>query len=138
MLIERPETLQHVNYCPRCHDEVVAPALAKYNETLARAKNVNYWPRAYRGHIPILKKAREEISVASGRDRDDILLKMGFIAAEMGFNGLVRGELVSRKVRDEGYQKMEWSGRATPCNVDEEKLERNEFREAHWRVLSHR
>jgi hypothetical protein len=88
--------------------------------------------------IPVIKKSRTEVEVKSGSDRDDVLLKLGFLAAELGFNGLMRGELVRKKVRDHGYQKMEWSGRALPVKVDEGKLERSEFREAHWRVLHHR
>lgn len=139
LLREVPENLRHHAYCPRCHDEVVAPAAANYDEILERAKQVGYWARAYRGHVPVLKKAREKVQVISGgRDRDHVLLTLGFRAAELGYNGLIDGELKSRKVRDHGYQKMEWSGHAVPCKVDNEKLERNEFHEAYWRVLPHR
>lgn len=138
MLSTKPEILSHDKYCPRCFDEHVEPARVRYEEVLERAKEVHFWPRTYRGNIPVLKKGRVELSVPSGRGRDEVLLKLGFLAAEQGFNGLVQGELVSKKVRDHGYQKMEWSARGMPVTVDEGKLEREEFREAHWRVLAHR
>lgn len=138
-LSDRPDRLKHLVYCLRCHDEIVSPALETYNQTLERAKNVGYWPRTYRGHIPVLKKALDKVRVETGRDHDEVLLRLGFMAAEQGFNGLILGEITSRKVRTEhGYQKMEWKGHATPCLVDEEKLSRAEFREQHWRVLPHR
>lgn len=138
MLAQVPKELSHTDYCPNCHDNNVAPALEKYNEVLEKAKGVHFWPKTYRGHIPILKKGRVEIVVAEGRDRNEVLLKLGFLAAEQGFNGLTRGELFSKKVRNHGYQKMVWSGKGFPVTVDEGKLERAEFREAHWRVLHHR
>ncbi|MBI3542190.1 MAG: hypothetical protein HY075_02805, partial [Deltaproteobacteria bacterium] len=133
-----PAELCHNNYCPRCFDSVVGPAKASYDETLERAKKVGFWSRGYRGNVPVIKKALRDIEVVGGKDRDKVVLKLGFKAASMGYNGLVRGELVSKKVRDHGYQKMVWSGSAIPCTVDEGKLEREEFREAHWRVLAHR
>lgn len=138
MLSKKPAILSHDKYCPRCHDEHIEPARASYDETLERAKQVHFWPRTYRGHIPVIAKGRAELVVEGGNDRDEVLLKLGFMAAELGYNGLIKGELVSRKWRDEGYQKMQWTGRGFPVTVDEGKLERAEFREAHWRVLHHR
>ena len=135
---ERPEILSHARYCPRCFDEHIIPAREAYTETLERAKNVGFWTRTYRGTIPIIKRGRLEIEVKGGRDRDDILLRLGFRAAELGFNGLVHGVMASKKLRNHGYQKMEWEARALPVKVDQEKVDREEWREAHWRILSHR
>lgn len=133
--------LTHPEYCPRCYDAHVVPALNAYLETLEKAKNVGFWPKTYRGHIPVLKKARIEVKVEASPDRDEVLLRLGFMAAEQGFNGLILGEIIARKVHkgnSRGYQTMEWSGHALPAQVDQDKIDRAEFREAHWRVLSHR
>jgi hypothetical protein len=138
LLDVRPAELGHAQYCPRCHESVVEPALQRYDEQLSRARNVGYWARTYRGHVPVLKKGQRSIEVAGFRDRDEALLKMAFLAVEQGFNGLVHGELISRKERNHGYQKMLWSGRATPARIDEEALERAEYHEATWRVIHHR
>lgn len=138
LMTPKPENLSKSAYCPRCHGDIVEPALATYGETLERAKQVGYWSRTYRGQVPVLKKGREKIEVSGGRDRDDVLIRLGYMATELGFNGLIQGELKSRKIRDHGYQKMEWSGHALPCIVDMEKVEREEWQEAHWRVLHHR
>lgn len=142
MLEKIPDELTKLQYCPRCHDEKVAPIAEHYAQTLERAKNVGFWAKAYRGNVPVLKKARYEVQVQGGTDRAEVLLKLGFRAAEQGFNGVINGELIGKKVRREGdrkgYQSMEWSARGWPVMVDEDKISREEFREAHWRVLHHR
>ena len=133
-----PIELEAVDCCPRCYDAKVQPALDAYNEVLERAKAVGYWSKAYRGHVPVLEKGRIEVAVQDGKDREDVIYKLGYLAAEQGFNGLINGVVDSKKVRDHAYSKMVWSGKALPCRVDMEKLDREEYREAHWRVLHHR
>lgn len=135
---EVPAELKHSIYCPQCFDQVVAPAQAEYADLLEKAKQVGVWTRTYKGNVPVLKKAQTEVSVDNARDRDDVFMRLAFKAVELGYNGLVRAEITSRKQRDHGYQKMVWSGHALPAQVDMEKLEREEFREMHWRVLHHR
>ena len=117
-----PPELAHRNYCPSCYDSRVEPALAGYGATLERARDVDFWPKSYRGAIPVLRKGRERVSVADRRDRSEVLLALGFRAAELGFNGLIDGEVSSRKVRNHGYQKMLWSGSALPCEIDRSRL----------------
>jgi hypothetical protein len=124
-----PEWIDKKFFCPRCFDDVIAPVIASYEEKLALAKEVHYWPKNYRGYIPVLRKSRTELRVENAKDRDEALLQLGFLAVEAGFNGMVQGEISSRKVRNFGYQNMSWSARALPVMVDNEKLERNEFRE---------
>lgn len=135
---EKPEILSHSAYCPNCYDRHVSPSLAEYETTLAHARETCVWSKNYRGHIPILKKARKQIEVEDFADKDELVLQLAFRAAEMGFNALTGTEITSRKSRENGYQRTLWSGRALPVLVDEEKLSREEFREAHWRVLHHR
>lgn len=135
---EIPLILSNSAYCPGCYDQHVSPALTEYKATLTRAREVGVWSKTYRGRIPVLKKSRKEVSAEDFADKDELILFLAFRAAEQGFNGLTQTDLTSRKTRVNGYQKTLWNGRALPVLVDEEKLSREEFREAHWRVLHHR
>ena len=129
-------------HCPICHTQHVEPKLAAREELLARAREVHFWPKSYRGHVPVLKKAKTWVEVTDCADKSEALMQIAVMAAEQGFNALVQGELVGRKVKNgedrKAYQTMHWDARGTPAQVDEEKLERNEFREDNWRTLHHR
>ncbi|MBI2605182.1 MAG: hypothetical protein HYW49_03780 [Deltaproteobacteria bacterium] len=127
---EKPAALSHSAYCPICYDRHVSPALTEYETTLARAREACVWSRNYRGHIPVLKKARKQVEAKDFADKDELVLQLAFRASEMGFNALTDTEITSRKSRVNGYQKRLWSGSALPVLVDEEKLSREEFREA--------
>lgn len=141
MLTVKPEILNHTGYCPNCFDDEISPKIEEYAALLERARNVGIWTKAYKGNVPVVKKARDPIAVEGAEDKDDLFMKIGFAAAEQGFNGLIRVEVNYKKLQfDKGqkYQKMVWSATGHPVLVDEAKLAREEFHEAHWRVLSHR
>ena len=127
------EALKKDRYCSRCFDAEVAPALAKYEEILERAKNVMFLTNAFKGHLPILKKSRTDVSVDKMSDRDELILRLGYLAAEAGFNALIYSEVVSKKIRNEAYQKSEWSGHGTPALLDETKFKLQEEREEAYR-----
>ena len=73
------------------------------------------------------------VDLAECPDRDETILRLAFQAAKGGFNALVQGDVTSRKVRNHGYQKSVWSGTAFAADVDEEKLNRNDYLEEVWR-----
>ncbi len=140
-LTTKPAKLLHPSYCTICFDQEIAPEIETYEATLEKARNVGLWSNNYRGNVPVLKKSREPISAKDFADSEELTLQMGFLAAELGFNGLVDMKIKGRKVRNDGvkgYQTMLWDAEGWPVLVDEEKLSRNEFREAHWRQLHHR
>ena len=123
----KPEELTHSHYCPTCYGAHVEPALEKYNEVLGRAREAYFFFTSQRKPIPILKKAKEGIQVASCMDRDETILRLGFLAASQGYNAVIEAEVTSEKVRNEGYQKSVWKGKGIPANVDVAKLERHLF-----------
>lgn len=114
-----PELLSHSTYCSRCFDTVVSPEQEKFYATLEKAKELPYWPKAYRGMIPILKRARAPIAVKDCADRSEALLKLAFHSVEQGFNGMVRVDLKDKKSVVHGYTKTIWSGEALPAKVKE-------------------
>jgi hypothetical protein len=132
-LPKTPEILTKSRFCRFCYDSSIAPELARYLETLEKAKEVVFLTSSYRGPLPMLKKAKYEVHHSGSPDRDELILRLAFLAAHDGFNALVQGEIISKKVRNHGYQRSEWEGRAIPASMDIDKLREIEYREEVWR-----
>jgi hypothetical protein len=119
-----PPELAHSYYCPACHDEQVAPAQESYDATMEQAKGVYVFFTTQKRRPHPIKKAIRKVQVASCVDRDQTILRLAFQAAEQGHNGLLDTEVTSRKVRNAGYQKSDWTGSGLPITVDPAKVER--------------
>jgi hypothetical protein len=119
------EDLRHSYYCAACYDRTVEPALAAYREKIEEAKQVFFFFDSRKKPIQVLKRAREIIEVTHCLDRDETILRLGFMAAELGFNAIVDAEVKGEKVRDHGFQKLNWRGKGWPAKVDRERLERH-------------
>jgi hypothetical protein len=111
----------------------VEPAIAAYQETLEKAKEVIFIPKSFRGQLFVIRKSTTQIHAKEMRDRDETIMKLAFKAAEGGFNALIQGDVTSQKVRNHGYQKSLWNGSAFPAQLDESKLNRNDYLEEVWR-----
>ncbi|HRK01134.1 MAG TPA: hypothetical protein PLH57_00590 [Oligoflexia bacterium] len=122
---DRPKETECKWVCPRCFDETLEPIYERYDQALEAAHNTHYFPKAYRGAPPVLRKARQPVTVDNGVDREDVLTKLQLVAVQQGFNGLIHLEIESKKQRMvDGYSKMVWRGTALPADLDTEKLER--------------
>ena len=130
---DRPEDLSHARYCGFCLDATINPALEVYTEILERAKKICLLTKAYKGHVSTLKKAKYSIEVKDCPDREELIMKLAFMAAKEGYNALLQTDLVSQKIRNEAYQKSSWSGEAWPATIDAERLDRDEAREEMYR-----
>ena len=119
------EDLQHSYYCAPCHELTVVPAIQSYEAMLAQAKDVFFFFDSRKRAIPVMKKSRDIVEVLECTDRDEVILRLGFMAATQGFNAIVDANVRSEKVRDHAYQKMNWRGRGWPAKVDAAKLDRN-------------
>lgn len=117
--------LRFSKYCPACFSEKVEPELEAYRETLDRAREVFFFFKTQRKPLPVLTRSKETIRVTDCADRDETILRLGFQAAERGFNAVLEGEVIATKVRDGAYQKSLWKGSGVPAQVDAEKLERH-------------
>jgi len=125
LLKEVPEELAHIHYCQSCFQETVEPALQHYEDTVLLAREVFVFFTTQKARLPILKKAKDRVSIEGGDDRDETTLKLAYLAAEEGFNSIVECEIKCEKKRDaDGYQHSVWSGSAFPALIDAVKLER--------------
>jgi len=106
----------------------VGPALDSYTETLKRAKGVYVFFKTQRKPIPMVgQQKHERVQVLSCPDRDETIMRLAFSAAELSLNAVIEVDVTCEKVRDEGYQKMNWRGSGVPASVDAGKIERNEL-----------
>jgi hypothetical protein len=121
-----PDELKHTHYCTVCYTTHVEPAFESYNALMEKAKGLYFFFTTQRKPVPVTKRSKEKIFVENCPDRDETILRLAFIAAEQGYSAVIEAEVTSKKVRYEGWQKMMWSGVATPVFVDIEKLERHE------------
>ncbi len=126
-LAEIPEPLSHTNYCGPCYDEVVAPELDAYEEIKERAKNVYVYFKTQRKEIPLQRKSKEVFKVRDRADRDDTIFRLGFFAAQAGYNAIVEVDVYAEKVRNEAYQNSKWHGSGIAAQIDAEKQDRQDM-----------
>jgi hypothetical protein len=118
----KPE-LEHSYYCQACFASAVEPELEAYRARIEKARGVFFFFETRKKAVPLLRKSREAIDVRDCVDRNETILRMGFVASEQGFNAVVDAEVIGEQVRDHGYQKTAWRGRGFPALVDGEKLD---------------
>lgn len=117
-----PADLSHSTYCDACFSTSVAPALDSYHEVLEKAKNVYVFYKTQRKPIPLLSKAKDRVEVKSCPDRNETILRLAFFAAEGDHNAIVDVDIVSEKVRNQGYEKSNYRGTGVPAQIDTSKL----------------
>ncbi len=79
-----PEELSHIYYCFPCFEQHVVPAQEKYEGILGQAKEVLFFFQTQRKPIPLISKGNVQLQVAACVDRDETILRLGFMAAEQG------------------------------------------------------
>ena len=122
--------LKHTHYCPNCFESRVAPEIATYQENLEKARGVYIFFKSQKRPPPILTRSKRVMRVAACPDRDETILRLAFQAAELGFNAVIETDVISKKVRNEAYQKLSWQGTGEPAKVDEGRMERENQYEA--------
>jgi hypothetical protein len=113
-----PEKLRQAHYCPTCFDAEITPVQEKYDATMALARDINVFFLADKNLPRLLKKANNPIQVHNCRDRDETILRLGFRAAELGFNSIVKVDLIATQIRNITHQTSSWRGSGIPANID--------------------
>lgn len=112
-----PEGAGHSRYCIECFEQKIEPQLATYSETLELAKNITHVSVNYRRPLPTIKEANNDILVEDCVDRQEAILKLGFMAALGGYNSIIRTKVESKKIRNHAYQTSSWSACARAANL---------------------
>lgn len=123
-LARLPEGVALGTYCNACFESHVRPELDKYEEKMEKARNVNVFFATQSKESRFVRRIEKPIKVENCQDRDEVVLRLAFLAVSNGKNALVDVDLSSSKVRNGGWQSSLWSGRAIPANIDESDLQR--------------
>ncbi|MBI2712473.1 MAG: hypothetical protein HYX41_06420 [Bdellovibrio sp.] len=119
-----PPELAHTYYCGPCYTAKVAAPLETYLSTLENARSVYVFFKTQRKAVPLIRKSKEVVRVDQCDDRDELVLRLAFFAAEKGYNAIVDTDLVATKVRNHAHHTSTWRGTAVPAQVDGVKVDR--------------
>jgi hypothetical protein len=122
---ELAEKFTHSTYCPQCYDQHIAPAAAKYDDTMEKAKDILVYEKSQGKETRLLSRTAKPVRVESCADRDETLLRLAFQAALAGYNGIIDVDIKHEKVRDGAYQTTNWSGTGIPTNIEGRRLVRD-------------
>lgn len=121
-MADRPEELSHSVYCPECFNAHIAGPLEEYNETVEQAKEILIFDKSQGKETRLIKRVEDPVSVRDCRDYDEAVMRLAFFAVKAGYNSIVDMNLVSHKVKIDGYQTTLWSGAGVPAHVTSAKL----------------
>ena len=125
-LAKVPEKLKHQVFCSTCYDKAVAPELQTYNETMERAKDVLVFLKAQNKETRLIKRPeRKPFRISNCADHDETVMRLAFLAAQAGYNGLIEVDVVYEKVKENSYSTHIWSGTGMPANVEARRLIRD-------------
>jgi|GEM_PF-336253 len=120
-----PSELGHSTYCVRCYDRHVADPLCRYAELAEKAESVYFVTRDYNGYVHVMARHSERVSVEFCEDRRITILRMAYLAAELGHNAIIDAKVQSFAHNlPGGYQSSKWKASALPATIDGEQLER--------------
>jgi hypothetical protein len=120
-----PPELSHSTYCVRCYDAHVAERMAAYQALAEKAEAVYFVTRDYNGYVHVIARHSARVAVEICEDRRVTILRMAYLAAELGFNAIIDAKVSSFAFNLEGgYQSSRWKGSALPATIDGEQLER--------------
>lgn len=98
--------------------------MVNYNRMMQNAREVSLFYKDQGKETRRMSRVEKPIIVENCLDKDELILRLAFRAAEEGFNTLVDVDLVSQKVKQGNYQHLIWKGTAVPISLEPEKLKR--------------
>ena len=119
-----PPALSHQRYCANCYDREVAPTRAEYDRLIEAAKQVCVFVKGQSQETRFYRRLEKPLKVSGGDDRAETLLRLAFLAARAGFNGLLDVDIQYKKIRQGAYQSTLWEGTGVPTQLDEARLDR--------------
>ena len=93
---------------------------------MKKAKQVFVIDQPRRRPLPILKSSKDLLKVKKCADKAETILRLAFLAAELGFNAVLKVKVSYEKIRNAGYQKMEWSGEGFAAELDPARMKYHE------------
>lgn len=85
---------------------------------MVRAENIIVFFKNQGKETRLIKRTEKPLRVTECDDREETLLRLAFLAAQNGFNGLIDVDIKAEKIFDHAYQTKNWTGIAMPVNLD--------------------
>ena len=121
-LTKKPEHLETGAFCLTCFNNTVSVELSEYDAKVEKAKNILVFDNTQGKETRLFKRLEPAIKIEQCDDKNETVLRLAFMATELGFNAIIDLDLRSKKVKDGKHQHLIWSATAIPTNVDESKL----------------
>lgn len=109
--------IKHGVFCHPCFIDKVAGPLNEYFEILETAKNIDVYFKDQGKETRLVRRKEKPVTVPLCDDRDEVVMKLAFVAAKGGFDSVVDVDLRSEKVHHGGYVKSVWKGTGVPANA---------------------
>lgn len=108
-----PEELNHTTYCGPCYDLKIEPEIVKYEATMTEARNnISVFYTTDSKETRVFKRKDKPVSVDNCIDREEVLLRLAFLAAHEKYNAIIDVDVVAKKIRSGTYQTTKYSGSA--------------------------
>jgi hypothetical protein len=115
-----PKPAEHLTkdvYCNSCFQSKVANDLEAYEKMMTAAGQVDIYYKDQGKETRLIRREGPPYVINECADRDELILRLAFLAAQDGFTTLVDVDIVGKKVRDGTYQTTTYRGSAVPANA---------------------
>ncbi|WP_413576152.1 hypothetical protein ACLVWU_17350 [Bdellovibrio sp. HCB290] len=113
-----PDMLKSSVFCGPCYDLNIAPELEQYEADMEKAKTISIYMTSDSKVTSRFSRKEKAIEIKDCPDREELLMRLGFLAVKAGFNALIDVEVNSEKVKPGGkYQYTKWSGKGVPTQI---------------------
>ncbi len=106
-------------FCNPCFNQEIQEPLNAYNEILDKAKDVNIYFDHQGKETRLMKRKEKSISIPDCADKEEILMRLAFKAAEKGFNTVLDVKVVGEKIRMGTYQTTKYKATGVPTQLEE-------------------
>jgi hypothetical protein len=104
-------------YCLSCHEKKIVPVQAAYDELMQRARDVSVFFTDQGKETRLIKRSEDKFTINECADRDETVLRLAFLAAKAGYNGIVDVDLTYSKSREGSFKIASWSGTGTAAKL---------------------
>ena len=120
-----PDHLTKGIYCHDCFQARIAGEQESYERTMAAARAIDIYLKDQGKETRLIRRVSPPVTVKGCSDRDELILRLAFLAAKDGFTTLVDVDVVGEKVRLGTYQKVVYRGSAVPAHARADQIPRD-------------
>ena len=119
-----PKNLQLTTFCGPCYSEHVVLEIAKYDQLIEQAKNISVFYKDQGKETRRMPRENKIFQIKACTDRDEVVMRLAFLAVLGGYTTLVDVDLQQEKIRDGSYQTSSWHATGIPVKLEPDKLKR--------------